>query len=163
MTQSVVDANVPIVANGRDGDYHPDCQEACVDALHAIMRRGRVYIDGAGAILTEYARYLNHSGQPGFGDAYFRFVIQNQGNPKRVRTIELLFDEGRQQYVDFPTDARLANFDPSDRKYAACARKAQKPVLNAVDSDWLHHRAALDDNGIRVEFICGINCKKWFR
>ena len=162
MTHAVVDANVPIVANGRDGAYHPDCQEACVDALLAIMQHGCIYIDDGGEILTEYARYLNHRGQPGVGDAFFRFVMQNQGNRGRVRVVELPIDEHRQDYVDFPPDPRLIKFDPGDRKYAACGKKARKPVMNAVDSDWLEFLEALEQNGITVRFLCGRNKGNWF-
>ena len=136
MTSGVVDANVPIVANGRNGNYHLDCQEACVAVLQAIMKRGCVYIDDGGAILEEYARYLSHSGQAGFGDAFFQFVIQNQGNERRVRVVSVPLHEER-VYEDFPDDARLKNFDRADRKYAACARKSKTLVVNAVDLDWL--------------------------
>ena len=162
MTHAVVDANVPIVANGRDGAHHPDCQEACVDALMAIMQQGCVYIDDGGEILIEYARHLHHRGQPGVGDAFFRFVMQNQGNRERVHMVELPIDEHSRDYVDFPADPRLTRFDPGDRKYAACAKKSRKPVVNAVDSDWLEFHDALEQNGIVVRFLCGRNQSEWF-
>jgi hypothetical protein len=162
MTRAVVDANVPIVANGRHEGHHPDCQESCVDILRAIMRGGTVYIDDGGEILLEYARYLNHSGQPGFGDAFFRFVIQNQGNRRRVRIVELPILTETGEYADFPADARLATFDRADRKYAACARKARRPVLNAVDTDWLKDRVALNENDIVIIFVCGLLPARWF-
>jgi hypothetical protein len=161
MIEAVVDANVPIVATGRHGGHHPDCQEACIDALRAIMRTGCIYIDDGGEILLEYARYLNHSGQPGFGDAFFRFVIQHQGNIRRVRAVDLPL-HGQRVYADFPQDPRLTNFDRDDRKYAACARKSGKPVMNAVDSDWLEAHETLRENGIVVHFVCGQIKAKWF-
>ena len=65
-------------------------------------------------------------------------------------------------YADFPNDPLLASFDRSDQKFAAIARREQKPVLNATDTDWLHHRQALVRNGIQVEFICGCNNDHWF-
>jgi len=126
------------------------------------MRRGRVLIDEGGAILEEYARHLQYRGQPGVGDAFFRFIIQNQANRRRVRQVALPFRVGTDDYVDFPDDPELAKFDRSDRKYAACARKSRKPVFNAVDSDWLHHRIALSENGIEVRFLCGTSTDIWF-
>ena len=161
MTHAVVDVNVPIVANGRNNGHHPDCQEACIDALRALMKTGCVYIDDGGEILLEYTRYLRHSGQPGFGDAFFRFVVQNQGNRRRVHVIELPLHEER-GYVDFPQDPRLKNFDRDDRKYAACARKSGRRVMNAVDSDWLEARQALEQNGIVAHFVCGEDPADWF-
>jgi hypothetical protein len=161
MTDAVVDANVPIVANRRHEGHHPDCQEACVDSLQEIMRAGCVYIDDGGEILLEYARYLNHSGQPGFGDAFFRFVLQNQGNDRRVRVVDLPLHDER-VYEDFPQDQRLENFHYDDRKYAACARKSRKPVMNAVDSDWLEAHEALGQNDIVVYFVCGKIKENWF-
>ena len=65
-------------------------------------------------------------------------------------------------FVDFPSDPRLANFDLSDRKFAAAARKAGVPVCNAIDTDWLDHRSELAENGIEVAFLCGCNADEWF-
>jgi hypothetical protein len=161
MTRAVIDANVPIVANGRDGNYDLACQAACVEAIMQVMKRGTTFIDDGGAILAEYTRYLYFRGQPGVGDAFFRFIMQNQGNRRRVRQINLPTQGATNDYVDFPSDPRLANFDRSDRVYAACARKAQVPVLNAVDSDWLDHRTALLENGITIVFLCGTDAGKW--
>jgi hypothetical protein len=125
------------------------------------MKSGCVYIDDGGAILLEYTRYLNHSGQPGFGDAFFRHVIQNQGNRRRVRVVDLPRNDER-GYEDFPADARLKKFDPADRKYAACARKSRRPVKNAVDSDWLDFHQALREWGIEIHFVCGRIRDGWF-
>src|SRR5256885_11716585 len=102
MTRAVVDANVPIVANGRDGNYDLSCQAACVEALGQLMKRGIAFIDDGGVMLTEYARYLRYRGQPGIGDAFFRFVIQNQANRRRVQQITLPFRADSDDYVDFP-------------------------------------------------------------
>jgi hypothetical protein len=55
-----------------------------------------------------------------------------------------------------------ANFDPSDRKFAALARREQVSVANATDSDWLDHRVTLNDNGIRVTFLCSCDRTTWF-
>jgi hypothetical protein len=153
----VVDTNVAIVANGRAG-HSVSCRFAALGFLEVLVRRGRVVLDLAGAIQEEYRRHLSPTGEPGVGDRFFQVILQSA--PSRVERIELARDE-LGEYVDFPRDPRLAAFDPSDRKFAAAARKASVPVANAVDSDWLHHLSALEDNGIAVDFICGTDPAAW--
>lgn len=154
MTRCVVDTNVPIVANGRDGDYSPACKLACIQALRELKDRGVVVVDAARKVLAEYRHLLREDGQPGVGDLFFRHILVNIANPQRVEPIALTtVQDGI--YQDFPTDAALAAFDQSDRLFAALARVSGAPVLNAVDSDWYHHKAALARNGIEVRFLCG--------
>jgi hypothetical protein len=153
----VVDTNVAIVANGRAG-HSVSCRLAALRFLDALIRDGRIVLDLAGAIQEEYRRNLSPSGEPGVGDRFFQVILQSA--PSRVERIELARDEVG-KYVDFPEDPRLATFDQSDRKFAAAARKAAVPVANAVDSDWLHHLTALEENGIAVEFVCGSDPVKW--
>ncbi len=63
---------------------------------------------------------------------------------------------GDKTFVEFPTDLRLAKFDPSDRKFVATilASGEQAPIINAADTDWWDFRDALSDHGITVEFLC---------
>lgn len=112
-----------------------------------------------GDMLAEYRRLLSPSGQPGVGDRFLYEVLVNYG--ERVERIDL---EKRADgsFVDFPDDARLASFDHDDRKFAAASRKCQVPVVNATDTDWLNHREILAENGIEVEFLCGLNRGTWF-
>lgn len=156
----VVDTNVAVVANGRAGHASLSCRQAAVEFLSALVSRGRVVLDLQGVIQEEYRRYLSPSGQPGVGDRFFQVILQSA--PSRVERIELARDEVG-AFVDFPTDPRLETFDPDDRKFVAAARKAAVPVANAVDSDWLDHLAALNRNGIVVEFVCGADRATWFR
>jgi hypothetical protein len=52
-------------------------------------------------------------------------------------------------------DTALKTFDPSDRIYVALALAAlERPhILNAVDSDYAEHKAALEAVGVRVDEI----------
>jgi len=154
MTHYVIDTNVAIVANGR-GDYHLECRLACVEQIESIRRqaRHRVVLDGAGAILGEYHRYLNPRGQPGVGDQFYRHLLNHQGNHKRVLIVELqLTDEG--DYAEFPDSAPLAAFDRDDRKFVAAALTSNGIVVNAVDSDWKNFQPALKIAGVRVKQLC---------
>jgi hypothetical protein len=154
----VIDSNVPIVANGRDTNASTRCREAAIDILALLIARGRIVVDEDGEMLAEYRRYCQPRGQPGVGDRFFREVLMNYSG--KIERIHLARTENG-NYRDFPDDPELANFDASDRKFAAAARKAGAPVLNATDSDWLIHRRALARNGIAVEFVCGANMDDW--
>jgi hypothetical protein len=110
-------------------------------------------------IQTEYRHKLNPRGEPGVGDRFYLHVLMS--NPARVERVDLprTADGG---YADFPDDPELVRFDPSDRKFAALARRERAPVVNATDSDWLHYRDALARYAIAVNFLCGCNESDWF-
>ncbi len=154
MIFSLVDVNVAIVANGQSPQADVDCLVACVDALMQIQRTGGIVLDDRRLILSEYQRYLRPSGQPGLGDAFMRWVWENQGVPARCEQVSITPLEGT--FQEFPADPDLAGFDPSDRKYVAAALQSQRnpTILNAVDPDWWQHREALLRNGIRLRFLC---------
>lgn len=159
MRRRVVDTNVAIVANGSATNASPLCQLATLEALRDVLQNGRIIVDAAGDMLAEYRRLLSPSGQPGVGDRFLFEVLVNYG--ERVERVDL---EKRPDgtFVDFPDDERLATFDNDDRKFAAASRKCQVPVMNATDTDWLNHREVLAENGIDVEFLCGVNRGLWF-
>jgi len=162
MRRYVVDTNVPIVANGRADPGNPpsiDCREAAVGFLLRALTSATILVDLAGEIQTEYGRRLRPSGQPGVGDRFYQEVLR--GAPRRVQRVDLpKRDDG--EYVDCPQALIDDGFDRSDRKFAALARRGRTTVVNATDSDWLDHRAALHGNGIRVDFICGCDRTRWF-
>ncbi len=160
MKRRVVDTNVAVVANGRNTNASLYCRMAAIDALAGLLRRGRIVIDAGGEMAAEYQVYCEPKGQPGVGDRFFREVLMNyHGKVERI----LLAKRNDGTFVDFPDDPALVTFDPSDRKFAAAARKAAVPVMNATDSDWSYHHAALSRNGIEVEFVCGISPAGWFK
>jgi hypothetical protein len=160
MKRRVVDTNVGIVANGRNTNATLSCRAAAVEALASIVRAGRIVVDTAGEMEDEYRRYFNPSGQPGVGDRFFQTVLTDFAG--KVERVELA-KRADGSFADFPEDTDLAAFDPSDRKFAAAARKAAVPVLNAVDSDWLNYHDVLLRNGIDVDFVCGSDIALWFR
>jgi hypothetical protein len=161
----VVDTNVPIVANGRPdasiGSRAPSvaCRLAAIDFLEETLATRRVLLDVAGEIQAEYRRYLSPTGQPGVGDLFYLQMLMSA--PARVERLELPRDTAG-AYKHFPDDPALHGFDPSDRKFAAMARRAAAPVANAIDTDWLYHNAALAANGITVQFVCGCDSPEWF-
>jgi len=152
----VIDTNVTIVAN----DMHPaaglDCVGACIDALLQARQSG-VLMDDGYLIFEEYRRHLSHSGQPGFGDAFFKWLWDNHGNPQRCRLITITpMENDSMNFEEFPEDADLAAFDRSDRKFVAVAlASGESPfILNATDTDWWIHRTALERSQVHVQFLC---------
>lgn len=164
MSRCVVDTNVAIVANGRPDPADPrppsiPCRIAAVTFLTEMRKRGTVLLDLDDAIQGEYRRYLNPRGEPGVGDRFYQDVLHS--SPKLVERVNLpKRPDG--EYEDLPQSLIDAGFDPSDRKFAALARKEGVPVYNATDSDWIEHATALATEGIQVENLCGCDNSLWF-
>lgn len=158
MSAFVVDTNVPVVANGRTPQAGPDCVTACVDALKAVIDGEGIVLDDAMLILTEYRGKLSMSGQGGPGNAFMKWVFDNQAVIQRCEQVHITAKglNVRDDFEEFPTDCALATFDRSDRKFVAVAltSKRNPEVLNAVDSDWWKYRAVLNKHGVRIRFVC---------
>jgi len=106
-------------------------------------------------ILGEYRRNLSPSGQPGSGDAFFKWLWNNQGNHDHCRRVNITPHDNR-GFAEFPDDPELEPFDNDDRKFVAVALASHNapPILNATDSDWWEHRVALEGHGIRIKSLC---------
>ena len=154
-TEVVVDTNVPIVANGKADHAGPECEEACIQALMKIRTKRRLLLDDKDCIIQEYRKRLSPSGQPGPGDAFFKWLWENQANPQHCRSVPVTEHDER-GFEEFPDDPRLSSFDRDDRKFVAVALASQTgpQVLNAADTDWWHDRQALEENGVVVVFLC---------
>lgn len=153
----LVDTNVPLTANGIADHADDTCQFSCVAKLIDIQARGRVLVDASGFIFREYSHQLSHRGQPGLGDAFFKWLWDNQGHENICTRIPVVpEDEEGYAFANFPDDPDLAGFDRADRKFVAVAIESgeQPPIVNATDSDWMHFQTALEKHGVRVEFIC---------
>ena len=165
MIRCTVDTNVPIVANGRSGPTgggkipSVDCRLAAVQFLQLLLQSGSILLDFDGDIQVEYRTYLHPSGQPGVGDRFYREVLNSA--PHLVERVELP-KRADGEYADLPQPLIDARFDPSDRKFAALAKREQVPVFNATDSDWVEHHSILAANGVKVDFLCGCDQTKWF-
>jgi hypothetical protein len=157
MSAVVIDTNVLATANGQASHAGPACVLASVRALEKIRKGQTVFLDTLGRILGEYYRHASRSGQPGPGDAFAKWLWQNQGYSKKCQAISITpRGSGMEDYQEFPSDPALATFDTDDRKFVAVALASARnpPILNAVDTDWCVHHAALKQNGVRVRFLC---------
>jgi hypothetical protein len=154
MTHFVIDTNVAVVANGKHPEASLDCIMSCIQTLANIQTNGAVVVDDGPAIFQEYMDHLSLSGQPGVGDAFFRWLWHNQGWPERCERVRIT--PVNSSFQEFPDDPALAGFHEDDRKFVAVALASQSTpeILNAVDSDWWDFRDALERNGVRVRFLC---------
>lgn len=164
MSRCVVDTNVPIVANGRPAPKDPrppsvDCRRSAVTFLMDLLSNSTVLLDLEGAIQAEYRHHLNPHGQPGVGDRFYQVVLHSA--PDHIERVELP-KRADGEYADLPQALIDAGFDPSDRKFAALAKRENVPVYNATDSDWLDHAASMVAEGIVVEQLCGCDKAGWF-
>jgi len=152
----VVDTNVLIVANRRHNETRA-CANQCTQALLRIRHSGAIVIDDAHRILEEYRIYCSFSGQPGMGDAFFRWVYNNIARIDLVNRVAITPMVSPPQFFEqFPEHDALKTFDPSDQKFVAVANAhADKPpILQATDSKWWMWKDALRECGIVVEFLC---------
>ncbi|MBE2209499.1 MAG: hypothetical protein IAE84_18065 [Saprospiraceae bacterium] len=153
----IVDSNVPIVAN--DINTHADlaCVESCIQKLIEIQSSNRVILDISGFVLTEYQRHLSHRGQPGLGDAFFKWLWDNQAQTSLCTQIDISpTDDSGTTFDVFPDDPELVGFDLSDRKFVALALASPEfaPIVNATDTDWSIFRIPLSAHGIQIDFLC---------
>jgi len=153
----VLDTNVAIAANGSTPQAGPDCVLACIDALERAQSKQRVLLDDHGLILDEYRKYLSRRGQPGPGDAFFKWLWDNQANPRCCRSVAVTpTDCGGRGFEEFPDDPDLSGFDCSDRKFVATAIASGEspPIVNASDTDWWIFQEILERHRVLVQFVC---------
>ena len=156
MSGVVVDTNVAVVANGHHEAAGLECMRACIVAL-LDARQQLILVDNGFRIFTEYRRLLSHSGQPGVGDAFFKWLWDNQGNPDHCLQVAITpVDENDLDFTEFPSDVELARFDAADRKFVAVALASglSPMILNASDTGWWTFRRALARNGVTIQFLC---------
>lgn len=147
----VVDTNVPIVANGRRTHADTACQRACIEAIKEAYNGRTVVLDQEGLIMNEYEKYLNRSGEPGAGDAFFKYLFMHSCAPDRVHRVSITQIEDEQRgFEELPVNS----VDPGDRKFVAAALVANAAIVNATDSDWNAQQSFLDCCGLVVEQLC---------
>lgn len=94
--------------------------------------------------------------------AFVKRLLRNNANEQRCDQVKRKEHVGR-GFESFPNDARLANFDPPDRKFVAVAvaHEQHPPIAQATDSKWLGWESALRDHGVNVEFLCRCDIQRF--
>ncbi len=153
----VVDTNVPVVANGKSEQASPECVKNCVKRLEELKKSGIIVLDDQGKIFKEYRKNLRSEGQPGFGDAFLKWIYTNMYNRERCELVPITpRNSSETDFEEFPSDPKLKTFDPSDKKFVAVALAHSKhpPILQAVDRKWYLMKEALAKNNVKVDFLC---------
>lgn len=154
----VIDANVLAVANRLAEHVNEDCIRLCASRLANVRRAERVALDQDNVIWSQYARQCSYRGSPGLGSEFFRWLHQRRWDPRYCEAVALRRrgDDPDADFESFPADDALSGFDRDDRVFIAVARASRQapPVLNATDTRWRPHLAALARHGVVVEILC---------
>ena len=156
MTEEIViDANVPAVANGLTPQADDVCLRNCLAELRRVQNECRLLIDDDWLIIKEYLGISNPTAGTGLGDAFVKWVLNNQTNEARVRRV-VITPEPTRGFKEYPNDDDLSTFDRDDRKFVAVALASGTfpDIINATDTDWWIHRRALQQHGVNIRFLC---------
>jgi hypothetical protein len=158
MSRVVTDTNVLIVANGQHEDATEECIQNCADALGEAYQNGLI-LDDESRIFNQWRKNCSFSGQPGVGDQFFRWVVDNRYNPKHCLMVPLqddVWSDGTPSYMEFPETPDVLGFHWKDRVFVAVALASglNPPILNATDTDWWNFREPLAAIGITVRYLC---------
>lgn len=165
MRRAVVDTNVLLVANHNHDDISEECVITCIEVINSLCQVGVTVIDDEWRILGEYQNKLNPSrGQPGPGDAFLKWLLQRQANPKHVAQVSVS-ETSDDWFEEFPDHTLQREFDPPDRKFiaVAAADPDKPPILQAADCKWLNWWQPLAEVGVRFCFVCPEDVKRFYR
>jgi predicted nucleic acid-binding protein len=150
----VIDTNVAIAANGRNTHACLRCQLECIEFLETLTlpnNRKKIYLDDLDLLLNEYRPHLNFHGQPGIGDAFYKFLHDHKYSGKKVLLVSITpNDDTEIGFDELPTNS----IDPSDRKILAISVVGSAKIVNAMDNDWHEKRDFLKDLGVDVIQLC---------
>ena len=152
----VIDTNVVATAEGANAAAGADCRLASVEALHAVMKQGHLFLDNAGLIVAEYIGAVG-AGQPEAGGAFVRWVLQNQWVEAKVTRVPVTPRTGAPTgFEELPPPTAGTTYDSSDEKFlaVAAAHPERPPLLQAFDSKWWGWQDSLKACGLTVYFLC---------
>lgn len=156
MNTFVVDTNVAVAANGRNTHASDECQLICIETLEKIIKSDSIAIDDEGLIMSEYQKYLHPKGEPGVGDAFYRYIFDHQYSSKKIERVTITPIDDHGNFDEFPNNDRdLNGFDLSDRKFVAVALTSSNnaEIVNATDSDWVKYARPLS-RYVKVVQLC---------
>jgi hypothetical protein len=148
MADCLVDTNVLVVGSAAVPPRYPDVS-VDADGIEVVFRwltefrddpTRQLVIDELWKIWEEYNNKLN--GQ------HFGLQVIHRKLESCLRTVPVTYDGNG--YGVVPPE--LAAIDNSDKKFVAAALNdpANIHIVNATDSDWKQHKAALERHGIVV-------------
>lgn len=164
MNKAVIDTNVLLVANAKHEEASPECVIACTQRLREMEKTGIVVIDDSYRILREYQHKTQPNAPKGVGDVFLKWLLRNAANSQRVCQVTIT-ETAEDRFNEFPDHAVQEAFDPPDRKFIAVANAHpdKPPVLQAVDCKWLDWWPPLQQQGIRIHFLCPADARRFYR
>jgi len=148
----ILDTNVLIAANGNAPQVMPEGVLKCQEFVGSLRENAVISIDSLNEIFDEYFNNnLNRSGKPGIGDAFAKYLWDNQQNPDICEIVNLEHDK-EFVFTVFKDKKKLLQFDKSDLKFIAVHLKSKfkSPIYNACDSDWQENNELLEEYSITV-------------
>jgi predicted nucleic acid-binding protein len=150
----VVDTNVAIAANGRSTHACARCQLECVEILERLTAhnsRRTICLDELDLLLSEYRPHLNYNGQPGVGDAFYKFIHDHKYSGRRISLVKInANDDPKRGFDELPEN----DIDMSDRKILAIAVVGGAKIVNALDNDWHEKRDFMEKMKVEVIQLC---------
>jgi hypothetical protein len=161
----IVDTNVAVTANGGNRAATPECVVASARALHAVMRRGHVFVDQGGEIVAEYRNNLAPFGQASPGNAFLKWLLTHEWGGARVTRVPLTPNGGDTGFDELPVPHDGTRYDPSDCKFlaVAAAHPDHPPILQALDSRWYGWVEALRACDVTIHFVCRDEIERLYR
>lgn len=152
----ILDTNVPVKASYAVTDYKDEELElidACIKFIHDFINdsESKLALDLDWEILNEYNRNIKTTAM---GKEFLKWVNTYIGKADFSKDIIKLEKEGT-DYLAFPKDSELENFDLADRKFIALAmcHEEKPPIIQAADGKWLEYVEKLKEYGIHIEFL----------
>jgi hypothetical protein len=163
MPTAVIDTNVLLVANGSHADVSDACRKTCIERLLAQQKNGLTVIDDGFRILSEYRNKTSPNQPKGLGDAFLKWLLQNQANASRVHKVAIT-ETAPDEFAEFPDATLQPHFDAPDRKFAAVAHAHpdKPPIWQAADCKWLDWWPNLHAKGVMVEFVCPDDARRFY-
>ncbi|MGC2486685.1 MAG: hypothetical protein WA359_10635 [Acidimicrobiales bacterium] len=147
----VIDENVLVVANGRNGSQGSEtCQLACIEFLETVKKNGALVIDSQSLTFTKYAKHALWGGDLRTGDQFFIWAFNNL----ILHRVVTLTGHATRDFEEFPDRPDLEKFHKNDRIWIALANATGATVANSVDSDYKAFDAELASAGISVKELC---------
>ena len=147
----VIDTNVLKVANGKSPQADSECELACIKMLEGAKGKRGVLIDGSDLIMGEYKRHCSYAGEPGLGDAFFKFLHDNEYSDRNVIRVRIQKAPDKAGgFSNLPPN----NLHRDDRKFLAVAKAGNGRIVNATDSDWSQEARFVASIGVRVCELC---------
>lgn len=150
----VIDTNVAIAANGRSTHASLACQIKCIEFVEVLTSpktKKRIVLDSLDLLLDEYKKHLNFRGQPGIGDAFYKYLHDHMYTGTMLEIVEITPNHDvKTGFNELPANS----IDKSDRKILATALVAGASIVNAMDNDWHEQREFLKQLGVNVIQIC---------